>query len=66
LIEPPNFREGLEEREKPLDLRLYFLQNGHEVDADALSSRLDVLAIRREWRVLKILAPNGIGVKRGN
>jgi hypothetical protein len=66
LIELPNFREGLEELEKRLDLWLYFLQNGDKLDADALPSRLDVLEICRAWRVLKMLAPNDIGVKRGN
>lgn len=54
LIELPNFREGLEELEKPLDLWLYFLENGDELDADVWSGSLDVLEIRRARRVLKI------------
>ena len=55
LIELPNFREGLEELEKPLDLWLYYLQNGDELDADALLGSLDIPEIRWAMGVLKLL-----------
>jgi hypothetical protein len=40
------FGKRLEGLEKPLDLWLYFLQNGTDLDADALPNPLDVLEIR--------------------
>ena len=55
LIELPNFREGLEELEKPLDLWVYFLQNGEQLDADALPGSLDIPEIRWAMGVLKLL-----------
>jgi hypothetical protein len=41
------FRKRLEEVEKPLDLWMYFLKNGGDLDADALPSPRDVREIRR-------------------
>jgi hypothetical protein len=51
LIELPKFTKRLEELEKPLDLWLYFLQNGEQLDADALPGSLDIPEIRwAAWR----------------
>lgn len=56
LTELPKFRKGLKEPEKPLDLWLYFLQNGEKLDADALPGSLDLPEIRWAMGVLKMLA----------
>jgi predicted transposase/invertase (TIGR01784 family) len=60
LIELPKFGKRLEELETPLDLWLYFLQNGEGLDADALPSPLDAPEIRRAMGVLKMLAQNDL------
>jgi hypothetical protein len=46
-IELPKFRKRLKEQQKLLDLWMYFLQNGADLDADALPSLLDVRERRR-------------------
>jgi hypothetical protein len=43
--ELPKFRKGLEELEKPLDLWLFFLENGEKLDADALPGSLGNSAV---------------------
>jgi predicted transposase/invertase (TIGR01784 family) len=60
VIELPKFRKRLDELENPLDLWLHFLQNGEELDADALPGPLDVPEIRRAMGVLKMLAQNDL------
>jgi len=47
IIELPKFRKTLAELETDLDFWLYFLKNGEELDADALSAELDRWEIRK-------------------
>jgi predicted transposase/invertase (TIGR01784 family) len=58
VIELTKFRKELAELTTPLDMWLYFLQNGIGLDADKLPSRLDTPQIGQAMEVLKMLAQN--------
>jgi predicted transposase/invertase (TIGR01784 family) len=60
VIELPKFHKGLVELKTPLDLWLYYLQNGKGLDADNLPSRLDTPQIRQAMEMLKMLTQNDI------
>ena len=52
LLEIPKFHRAVEALREPLDFWLYFLQNGKELDADALPSRLARPEIQQAMEVL--------------
>lgn len=56
IIELPNFDRPLEELRKPLDLWLYFLKNGVELDADSLPAPLDTDDLCQAMGVLKMFS----------
>jgi predicted transposase/invertase (TIGR01784 family) len=60
IIELTKFRKDLAELTTPLDLWLYFLQNGNGLDADELPSRMNTPQIRQAMEVLQMLAQNDI------
>ena len=58
VIEISKFRLRVEELQKPLDFWLYFLENGIELDADALPRPLDKPQICQAMEVLKMFSQN--------
>ena len=56
VLEIGKFRRALEMLREPLDFWLYFLQNGKELDADALPGRLARPEIRHAMEVLKVFS----------
>ena len=56
LLEIPKFHRAVEALREPLDFWLYFLQNGKELDADALPSRLARPEIQQAMEVLKMFS----------
>ena len=59
VLEIPKFNKTLAELETPLDVWLYFLTNGEQMDADALPTELDrEPGVRKAMGILKMFTQN--------